>query len=146
MIHSARFTCVMKKLLLLITISAMSFGCADENEPNQIEVVGEIVGMWNLKYVHLHSWDSYIADESAKNIVYHFQSNGILDVSGETALLGKGKHTYSFGEETITIDGQKYETLAVNIGMKKWLCSFSDEQMIISELNANGGSLTFTKE
>lgn len=130
---------------LLIAICSMSFGCSDENETNQTEVVGEIVGLWKLIYVHQRSWDSYISDESAKNIVYNFRSNGILDVNAETALLKKGQHNYSFGEETLTIGGQSFETQVVTIKNQKWLYSFSNGQMSISELDSNGGTLTFVK-
>jgi hypothetical protein len=133
----------MKKLFLLIAISSILFGCSDENEPKQTEVVGEIVGQWKLIYVHQHSWDSYISDEAAKNIVCNFKSNGILDVSAETALLKKGQHNYSFGEETLTIGGQSFETQVVTIRGRKWLYSFSDGQMSISELDSDGGTLTF---
>jgi len=135
----------MKKFLLLIVISSMIFGCSEENEPNQTEVVGEIVAQWKLIYVHQRSWDSYISDVSAKNIVYNFKSNGILDVSAETVLLKKGQHNYSFGEETLIIGGQNFETQVVTIENQKWIYSFSNGQMTISELHSDGGTLTFVK-
>jgi hypothetical protein len=55
-------------------------------------------------------------------------------------------YNYSFGEETLTIGGQNYESLIVRIGNQKWLYSFSDGQMRLSELDSNGGSLTFVKK
>jgi hypothetical protein len=135
----------MKQLLLLITFSSMIFGCAEEKEPNRPEVVGEIVGQWKLIYVHQRSWDSYIADVSANNIVYNFRSNGILDVNAETVLLEKGQHDYSFEEETLIIDGQSFETQVVTIKNRRWLCSFSNGEMSISELDNDGGTLTFVR-
>lgn len=135
----------MKTFFLLIAISAMVVGCSEQHEPNQKEVVGEIVGQWKLIAVHQRIWDSYIADESAKNIVYNFKSNGILDVSAETTLLKNGQHSYSFGEETITIGVQSFEAEVVTIENQKWLYSFSDGQLRISQLDNDGGSLTFVK-
>ena len=136
----------MKKILLLIAISSMIFGCSDESESKQL-ITGEIVGQWKLIYAHARGWDSYISDESAKNIVYNFSSNGILSVSGDQ--IGphpNGEHNYSFSEETLTIGEQNFESLIVRIGNDKWLCSFSDGQMSLSELDSDGGSLTFVKK
>lgn len=135
----------MKVSFLLIAICSMIFGCSDEDEPNQAEVVGEIVGQWKLIYVHQRSWDSYISDESAKNVVYNFKSNGILDVNAETALLKKGQHNYSFAEETLSIGGQSFETHVVTIENQKWLYSFSKGQMSINEMDSDGGTLTFVR-
>lgn len=135
----------MKKLFSLVAISLIVFGCSDENELNQTEVTGEIVGQWKLMYLHQHAWDSHISDVSADNIMYDFKSNGILDVAAETVLLKKGQHNYSFGEETLTIGGQVFETEVVTIKNQKWLYSFSDGQMRISEFDGDGGSLTFIK-
>ena len=135
----------MKKFFIMIAISSIAFGCSDDNEPNQREVVGDIVGQWKLIYVHQRSWDSFISDVSSKNILYNFKSNGILDVSAETTLLTKGQYNYSFGEETLVIGGQSFETQVVTIENQKWLYSFSDGQMSLSELDNDGGSLTFVK-
>lgn len=135
----------MKKLFLWIAIGSMAFGCADDNGPNPTDVVGEIVGQWKLIYVHERSWDSYIADVSAKNIVFYFRPNGILEGTEGTALLAKGRHRYSFGEEMITIGEEDHETLIVKIGDLKWFYSFSDGQMNISQFDSDGGSLTFVK-
>jgi len=121
----------------------MVLGCSDENESNQTEVIGEIVGQWKLIYVHQRSVDSYISDVSTENIVYNFKSNGIL---AQTTLLKQGQYNYSFGDETLTIGGQTFETQVVTIKNQKWLYSFSDGQMSISELDSDGGSLTFVKD
>ncbi len=135
----------MKNFFIMIAISSIAFGCSDDNEPNQREVVGDIVGQWKLIYVHQHSWDSFISDVSSKSILYNFKSNGILDVRAETTLLKKGQYNYSFGEEILVIDGQSFETQIVTIENQKWLYSFSDGQMSLSVLDNNGGSLTFVK-
>jgi hypothetical protein len=135
----------MKKFFLLLAISSMIFGCSKEDEPNQI-ITGEIVGQWKLIKVHARAWDSHITDLSAKNIVYNFISNGILLVSGgQTGRHTNGQHKYSFGEETLTIGGQNFESLIVRIGNQKWASSFSDGQMSLIELDSDGGSLTFVK-
>lgn len=124
----------------------MLLGCSDNNESNNI-VVGEIVGQWKLIYVHERSWDSYISDTSAKNIVYNFKSNGTLVVISEQPAPHKeGQHNYSFAEETIIIGGESFESFVVKIGDEKWLYSSSEEQMSISQLDNEGGTLTFVRK
>jgi hypothetical protein len=136
----------MKKFFLLIAITSMIFGCSDEDESNQL-ITGEIVGQWKLIKEHARAWDSHISDVSAKNIVYNFKSNGILRVSGEQIGPYKnGQYKFSFGEETLTIGGQNYESLIVRIGNQKWLYSISEGQMSLIELDGDGGSLTFVKK
>jgi hypothetical protein len=136
----------MKKFFLLIVISSIIVACSDENEPNQIRVAGDIVGQWKLIYLHQRSWDSFISDVSTKSIIYNFKSNGILDVGAETTLLNKGQYNYTFGEETLIIGGQSFETQVVTIEKQKWLYSFSDGQMRLSEFDNDGGTLTFVKQ
>lgn len=53
----------------------MILGCSNDIETNQI------VGQWKLIYRQSNPWSNFISDESAKNIVYDFKSNGILIVN-----------------------------------------------------------------
>lgn len=137
-------TTAMKKLLLLFAISSVFVCCSDERESP--EIVGEIVGRWKLVHVHERSWDSHVSDESAKNIVYDFGSNGILVVNGESALIRKGRYNYTFQEETLTIGGQRYQTPIVTIASRRWMYSLSNGYMRILELDDDGGTLTFVKK
>lgn len=131
-----------KKLLLLAAISSVMLCCSDEDE--SARVAGAIVGQWQLIHVHERSWDSHLSDESAKNIVYDFKANGILDVSGACALIEKGQYPYR--EETLTLGGQPYKTPVVTMAGRRWIYSFSDGHMTIVELDSDGGTLTFVRK
>lgn len=136
----------MRKIFLLIAISLMILSCSDESASNQT-ITGEIVGKWKLVYRHPQAFASHIFDESAKNIVYDFTSNGILVVNGDkTGPHANGQYSYSFSEETITVGEQNYESFAVRIGEQKWLCYFSDDEMNLREPDGDYGSLTFIKK
>lgn len=134
----------MKKLPLLFVISSVFVCCSDERASP--EIVGEIVGQWKLVHVHERSWDSHVSDESAKNIVYDFRSNGILEVNRESALLKEGRYDYTFQVETLTIGGQRYQTPIVTIANRRWMYSLSNGYMIITESDDDGGTLTFVKK
>lgn len=130
-----------KRHFLLIVISLMILSCSNDNETTQI------VGQWKLIYRHSNPWSSYIADESAKNIVYDFKSNGILIVTGnQSAPHTDGQHNYFFGEDILGGLSSDPKIVLVKIDGEKWTYNLSSGQMMLSQGYLDGESLTFARK
>jgi hypothetical protein len=131
----------MKRLFLLIAISLIVFGCSDDNKTNQI------VGQWKLIFRHSNPRSSYVSDESAKNIVYDFKSNGVLIVTGnQSAPHTDGQHNYFFGEDILGGLPSDPRILLVKIDGGKWTYNLSGGQMVLSQGYLDGETITFVRK
>ena len=136
----------MKKFLILIlTITTLS-SCSkdDDNSTNQI------VGEWKLIKAQFYGFGGQESiDYLDEEIIYYFQSNGILIVDGgQNAGYPNGEYEYSFGEDYISGAPTENETkiLLVKINNSKWTYNMINGEMKLGQSYVDGPDLIFIKK
>jgi hypothetical protein len=135
----------MKKIMTLILIGILTFSCS-----NNDEITDQIVGNWKLteaKFYGLQGGSSSEGsiDYSNENIIYNFQANGILMVSGgENAGYPNGEYEYFFGEDYLGSSNDP-KSLLVKINTSKWTYNLTNGKMTLGKSYVDGPDLVFEK-
>lgn len=136
----------MKKLLLLLVFVTTIYSCSNPD----ITLENNIIGKWKLievkfpKIAKISPPKSSI-DYSHKNIIYNFQANNILIVSGgNNEGYSNGNYDFYYGEDHLsTIDNPK--VFLVKINESKWTYNLTNEKMILGKSYVDGPDLVFEK-
>ena len=135
----------MKKNIALTLIGLLILSCSkDDDRTNQI------TGNWKLieaKFYRLDSGSSEgLIDYSNGNIIYNFQSDGTLIVSGgENAGYQNGEYEYFFGEDYLGgINDPKI--VLVKIKNSKWTYDLTNGKMTIGKSYVDGPDLIFERK
>ena|SRR5690606_2095272 len=137
----------MKKILILIMTIATILSCANDDDSSNNQIIGE----WKLieaKFYGLEGGSSSEGsiDYSNENIIYKFQSNGVLTVyGGENAGYSNGEYEYFFGEDHLGGMNDP-EILLVKINQSKWTYDLTNGKMTLGQSYVDGPNLVFERE
>lgn len=141
----------MKRFIFLISIIITLCSC----ERNEIEINNNsIIGEWKLVQI-----DQYVmnpsgaklstTDYSSKNVIYNFQKNNLLKVSGgENFGYSNGEYPYEFKKDYLSGFPSPEETKInlVIINDSKWVFNYSGSQITLSIAYVDGPSLILEKK
>ena len=135
----------MKKIILLIFTIGILSSCLndDKNSTNN-----EIIGKWKLIEVQIFGFGGQSStDYSNENIVYEFQSNGILKVTGgQDVSHPDGEYNYFFGEDYLGGGTTDPKILLVKINESKWTYNLTNGKMTIGKSYVDGPDLIFERK
>ncbi len=141
----------MKRFIFLISIIITLCSC----ERNEIEINNNsIIGEWKLVQI-----DQYVmnpsgaklstTDYSSKNVIYNFQKNNLLKVSGgENFGYSNGEYPYEFKKDYLSGFPSPEETKInlVIINDSKWVFNYSGSQITLSKAYVDGPTLILEKK
>lgn len=137
----------MKKILFLIMIIVAISSCSKGDDSSSNQIIGE----WKLieaKFYGLEGGNSSESsiDYSNENIIYDFQSNGTLTVSGgENVGYSNGEYEYFFGEDHLGGMNDP-EILLVKINESKWTYDLTNGKMTLGQSYVDGSDLVFERK
>lgn len=131
----------MKNLILIFAVFFSMISCnRDDENTNDNSIVGE----WKL-VKGKQNFVNILTDYSSKNIVYNFQTNNVLKISGgENLGYDNGDYTYSFIHQDASDNEMK--TNLVEIQNLRWVFSASGSQMTLDLSHLDGPTLVFEKK
>ncbi|MFD1164534.1 hypothetical protein ACFQ2C_02840 [Sphingobacterium daejeonense] len=141
----------MKRFIFLISIIITLCSC----ERNEIEINNNsIIGEWKLVQI-----DQYVmnpsganlstTDYSSKNVIYNFQKNNLLKVSGgENFGYSNGEYPYEFKKDYLSGFPSPEDTKInlVIINDSKWVFNYSGSQITLSIAYVDGPTLILEKK
>ncbi len=136
----------MKKFITLILIGILISSCSTEDDNHS-----PIVGNWKLMEAKFYGLEGGTSSEdsidySNENIIYNFQTNEILLVSGGgNAGYPPGEYEYSFGNDNLG-GGNDPQILLVKINNSKWTYDFTEGKMILGKSYVDGPDLIFERK
>ncbi len=135
----------MKNSIFILLIGILSLGCTGDDLLNE-----QIVGEWKLVEAQFYGVNGegefglITEPYSEANIIYNFQADGTLLVSGEDNMgYNSGEYNYEFKKDYLTgypAEGEK-TILLVTINGSKWTYNFSDDLMILGTSYVDGPDL-----
>lgn len=141
----------MKRFIFLISIIITLCSC----ERNDIEIINtKIVGEWKLVQIEQNFMSpegikKSTTDYSSKNVIYNFQKNNLLKVSGgENFGYSNGEYPYEFKNDFLSSSPSAEETKInlVIINDSKWVFNFSGSQITLSKAYVDGPTLILDKK
>jgi hypothetical protein len=155
----------MRNLIYLLLINLIILSCSNPIEPNVENnnpdcIIGEldkeisadkIIGEWKLTRKRTLGWDNNNYDLSNENIIYNFQSNGVLIISGSTNLNGfyeSGEYIYLFEKDYLSNDSNSNGPMIwlVKIEGEKWTYKSQNDLMVIGQSYVDGSDLCFERK
>ena len=134
----------MKKLLILILgITFLSSCSNDENSSND-----QFIGKWKLIEAQIFGFGGQSStDYSNDNIIYNFQSNGILKVTGgQNEGYPSGEYDYFFGKDYLGGGTTDPKILLVKINDSKWTYNLTNGKMKLGQSYVDGPNLILKRE
>jgi hypothetical protein len=136
----------MKKNLILILAIINLSSCSKDDQPSTTPIVGE----WQLMEARiLNSSGHPSIDYSNENIIYSFQSNGKLLVTGSQNIgYPNGEYQYLFGEDYLSgaPSPEESKMLLVKIDNLKWTYNLTNGKMILGRSYVDGSDLYFERK
>lgn len=141
----------MKRFIFLISIIITLCSC----ERNDIEIINtKIVGEWKLVQIEQNFMSSAgikksTTDYSSKNVIYNFQKNNLLKVSGgENFGYSNGEYQYDFKKDYLSGSPSAEETKInlIIINDSKWVFNISGSQITLSKAYVDGPTLILEKK
>lgn len=129
-------------MFISIMTIATFISCSNDDDSSS----NQIVGVWKLieaKFYGLEEGSSTegLIDYSDKNIIYDFQTNGTLTVSGgENAGYTNGVYDYIFGKDHLGGSNDP-EILLVTINESKWTYDLTNGKMTLGQSYVDGPDL-----
>jgi len=136
----------MKNLIFLVFLTATLLACSDDDHNDN----GPILGEWKLMEATFYTIENDAFTESSidysnENIIYNFQSNGILEVSGgQNVGYDDGEYDYFFDEDYLGSSNNP-KVLLVKIDNSKWTYDLTNNLMTLSQSYVDGPTLIFEK-
>ena len=90
----------------------------------------------------------FTTDYSSENIIYHFQANNTLKVSGgENIGFSNGEYAYEFKNDYLSgfPSSGEIKIDLVQIQVSKWIFDNSSSQMVLDNSYVDGPQLIFVK-
>lgn len=133
----------MKKILILIITIVTLSSCSNDDSIND-----QIVGEWKLTSTVCCFFEGgKTTDYSDENIIYNFQSNGILTVTGgQNIEYPNGEYNYFFGKDYLGGDTSDPKVLLIKIDNNKWTYNLTDGIMTLSMSYIDGPILHFERK
>jgi hypothetical protein len=138
----------MKKILILIfTIGIFSNCSNDDNDSTNNEIIGE----WKLIAARIIDFSTNpTIDYSDENIVYDFQANGILTVTGGNNVgYSNGDYEYIFVEDYLGGAPSPGEVMILLVKVNnstKWTYNLTNGQMTLGNSYVDGPDLIFERK
>lgn len=141
----------MKNFIFFITILITLCSC----ERNEIEISNSIIGEWKLVKAEQYGINSlgnselYITDYTSQNVIYSFQTNNLLKISGgENIGYSNGEFSYEFKKGYLSDFpmGEDSKLNLVIMHSKKWVFNYSKSQMTLNNSYIDGPTLIFEKK
>jgi hypothetical protein len=134
----------MKKILIIILGIALLSSCSDNNDIQNNQIIGE----WKLLEAKIFGFGGQSStDYSNENIVYNFQSNGILKVTGDQNVIHpSGEYDYFYGEDYLGGGTSDPKILLVKINESKWTYNLTNGKMTIGQSYVDGVDLVFKRK
>ena len=142
----------MKKIIILLLSITTFLNCS--NDDDNTSVTDNIVGEWKLIEARVNEFGpiptTTVTDYSNENIIYNFQANGVLSITGannNNIGYSNGNHDYFFGEDYLSGDPtpEEEKILLVKIGNTKWIYSSTNGQIKINNSYVDGPDLIFER-
>ncbi|WP_075341140.1 hypothetical protein [Tenacibaculum agarivorans] len=144
----------MKKIIILVVSLIIFSNCT--NDENNINETGneKIIGEWKLIESKFHgleggTYSEGSIDHSNENIIYNFQPNGkLLVTGGNNPGYPNREYDYVFGEDYLSgssSPGEK-KILLVKIDNTKWTYNFTDGRMTLGISYVDGPDLIFERK
>jgi hypothetical protein len=141
----------MKRFIFLFSIIITICSC----ERNEIEINNtRIIGEWKLVQIDQYVMNPSGAklstiDYSSKNVIYNFQKNNLLNVSGgENFGYSNGEYPYEFKKDYLSgfpsPEDNKINLVIINDS--KWVFNFSGSQITLSKAYVDGPTLILEKK
>jgi len=135
----------MKKIIILIISIGIFSSCSndDDNSMNN-----EIIGEWKLMEAQIFNFGGQSStDYSNENIIYNFQSSGILKVTGgQNAGYPEGEYEYFFGEDYLGGGTTDPKVLLVKINDSKWTYNLTNGKMKLGKSYVDGPDLILERK
>lgn len=140
----------MRNFLFLVVLIIFTSACSNDND---LLNVNSVQGDWKLEEARFYGLEGGtssdgIIDYSNQNIVYSFQQNGTLLVTGtggSNVGYSNGIYLYNFGLDHLTFDDNNQIPL-VKINDSKWIYEKINQKMILKQSYVDGPDLVFVKE
>ena len=134
-----------KNLILILAIITLS-SCSKDDNPSTKQIVGE----WKLMEAKILNFSTNpTIDYSNENIIYNFQSNGKLLVTGSQNIgYPNGEYEYLFGDDYLSGAPSSGESkiLLVKINNSKWTYNLTNGKMILGQSYVDGTDLYFERK
>jgi hypothetical protein len=134
-----------KNLILILAIITLS-SCSKDDNPSTKQIVGE----WKLMEARILNFSTNpTIDYSNENIIYNFQSNGKLLVTGSQNIgYPNGEYEYLFGNDYLSGAPSSGESkiLLVKINNSKWTYNLTNGKMILGQSYVDGPDLYFERK
>ncbi|GLB50317.1 hypothetical protein [Neptunitalea lumnitzerae] len=137
----------MKKIISLLLVGFLLVNCSDNDEDSN-RVVTPVEGTWQLMEARFYGLEGGSSSEdsidySDQNIVYTFNSDGTLEVSGgDNAGYTNGIYTYEYEANAM---GVVY-TQVVYIDESMWyFYNYEEGEIRLSKLHVDGPELVFVE-
>lgn len=136
----------MKKIILLLLVGFLLVNCSDNDEDTN-SIVTPVEGTWKLMEARFYGLEGGSSSEdsidySDQNIIYSFNSDGTLEVSGgDNAGYTNGIYNYEYGENQLGF----VNTPIVAVQESVWYFSYENDEMILSKVHVDGPELVFNK-
>jgi hypothetical protein len=134
-----------KNLILILAIITLS-SCSKDDNPSTKQIVGE----WKLMEARILNFSTNpTIDYSNENIIYNFQSNGKLLVTGSQNIGDpNGEYEYLFGNDYLSGAPSSGESkiLLVKINNSKWTYNLTNGKMILGQSYVDGPDLYFERK
>lgn len=130
-----------KKVIFIAFLSFLTLCCSTDDE------VPQIIGRWKLLEARYYGFQGESTiDYSNNNIIYSFQANDILVVSGgDNAGYANGEYQYFYGEGYLGDLAEGKPILIVEINDTKWEFDLSNGKMTLGQAYVDGPNLLFQR-
>jgi len=138
----------MKKIVILILTIATFSSCSNDDDSLSNQITAE----WKLIEAKFYvpeggNPSEGSIDYSNENIIYDFQSNGTLTVSGgDNAGYYNGNYEYFFGEDYLGGGTNEPKILLVTIDQSKWTYDLTNGKMTLGLSHVDGPDLVFERK
>ena len=126
----------------MVILTALS--CSNEDESSNNQIIGE----WKLLEAQIFNFGGQSStDYSKENIIYNFQSNDILKISGgENINYPTGEFKYFFGEDYLGGGTSDSKILLVKINESKYTYNLTNEKMRLGKSYVDGHDLVLGRK
>lgn len=130
-------------LIILFTITAVTSCSKNEDSDENDQILGE----WKLIRANFYGdQGNNSIDYTSDKIIYKFQSNGILIITGgENVGYPDGEHNYTFGKDYLDGSTNDEKIFIVKIETTKFIYDFDNGEMTLGQSFVDGPDLVFTK-
>lgn len=128
---------------MILTVATIT-SCSKDDDSSGNQIIGE----WKLIAAKVFNFGGQSStDYSTKNIIYAFQPNGILKVTGEQNIgHSPGTYEYFFREDYLGRGTTDPKILLVKIDESKWTYNLTNSKMTLGQSYVDGADLIFERK